>query len=76
MTVVNRSLNNLLCVEIPKGGFYPVNAYFLANKKKVEIIDGGRTKQNNRLYYITVSDKFKSAQPFVIVLEVDTKNKN
>lgn len=76
MTVVNRPLNNLLCVEIPKGGFYPVNAYFLANKKKVEIIDGGRTKQNNRLYYITVSDKFKSAQPFVIVLEVDTKNKN
>jgi alpha-L-fucosidase len=74
LTIVNRPLNNRLSVEIPKAGIYPQKAYFLGNKKEIKIIDGARTKQNNRLYFLSIPENYKSKQPFVIVLEIEEKN--
>jgi len=71
LTVMNRPINNRVGVEIAKGGFKPNKAYFLSNNKAVEIVDGGKNKQNSSLYQLVIPDDFKSNQPFVIVLEVE-----
>ena len=34
MCVFNRPINNLLKIEIPKGGIIPMKAYFLENNQK------------------------------------------
>lgn len=71
LTVFNRPVNNLLHIEIPKGGLKPVKAYLLVDKTIVKIIDGGRNKLNNSLYKISVPTEYNSDKPFVIVLEVE-----
>lgn len=71
LTVFNRPINNMLHVEIPRGGVKPLKAYFLENKVEVEIIDAGRNKHNNSLYNISVPVDYVSNKPFVIVLEVE-----
>lgn len=71
LTVFNRPINNMLNIEIPKGGLKPVKAYFLSDNKVVDIINGGRNKQNNSLYNIAIPASFVAGQPFVIVLEVE-----
>lgn len=74
ITVFNCPLNNMLAVEIPKGGIKPIKAYFLANNIKVDIIDAGKDKNNNSLYKIVIPTNYVSTQPFVIVLEVEKGN--
>lgn len=71
LTVFNRPINNMLHVEIPKGGVKPLKAYFLSGNKPVDIINAGRNKQNNSLYNIALPADYISGQPFVIVLEVE-----
>lgn len=71
LTVFNRPINDMLNIEIPKGGVKPTKAYFLTNKKSVHIIDAGRNKQNNSLYNIALPASYISGKPFVIVLEVE-----
>lgn len=71
LTVFNRPINNMLHVEIPKGGVKPLKAYFLSENKPVDIINAGRNKQNNSLYNIALPADYISGQPFVIVLEVE-----
>lgn len=71
LSVFNRPVNNMLHVEIPKGGVKPVKAYFLSGQKPLEIINAGRNKQNNSLYNIAIPSDYVSGQPFVIVLEVE-----
>jgi len=71
MTVFNRPINNMLRIEIAKGGVKPAKAYFLNGKAEVEIIDAAKNKQNNSLYNIAIPADYVSDKPFVIVLEVE-----
>lgn len=71
MTVFNRPLNNLLSVEVPRGGMKPVKACLLQDGQPVEIRNAGRNKRNNSLYHIAIPDGFPDDRPFVIVMEVE-----
>lgn len=69
MCVFNRPLNDLLKIEIPKGGIKPVKAYLLEDGQKVEIHNAGKNKRNSSLFQIAIPDSYKAVRPFVIVLE-------
>lgn len=71
LTVFNRPINNMVNMEIPRGGVKPVKAYFLDGNRPAEIIDAGKNKHNNSLYNIAIPASYVSNQPFVIVLEVE-----
>ena len=69
MCVFNRPINNLLKIEIPKGGIIPMKAYFLENNQETEIQNAGKNKRNSSLYHVAVPASYKTDRPFVIVLE-------
>jgi hypothetical protein len=69
MIVFKKPINNKLNIEIFDGGKTLLKAYFLSDKKTVEIINAGKNKQNNNLYNIAIPENYTSNQPFVIVLE-------
>lgn len=71
LLVFNRPISNKLKVVVPKGGIKPEKAYLLENKQKVEIINGGKNKQNDNIYYITVPDNYQTNKPFVITVDVN-----
>lgn len=71
LCVFNRPMDNMIKFEVPKNGFKPTKAYFLADKKALNIADGGKDKQNNKLYQIAVPPTYSSDKAFVIVLEIE-----
>ncbi|MDH6314020.1 alpha-L-fucosidase [Parabacteroides sp. PFB2-10] len=70
MLVFNPSISKKLKTVFPRGGSIPEKAYFLDGQKEMPIIDGGRNKQNERIFYISIPEKYTSDQPFVIVLDL------
>ena len=75
MCVFNRPINNLLKIEIPKGGIIPMKAYFLENNQETEIQNAGKNKRNSSLYHVAVPASYKTDRPFVIVLEMQENTK-
>ena len=75
MCVFNRPINNLLKIEIPKGGIIPMKAYFLENNQETEIQNAGKNKRNSSLYHVAVPASYKTDRPFVIVLEMQDNTK-
>ena len=47
MCVFNRPINNLLKIEIPKGGIIPMKAYFLENNQETEIQNAGKASKSS-----------------------------
>jgi alpha-L-fucosidase len=68
--VFNRPVNNLLNLEIPKGGMKPVRASFLETGATVEIRDAGKNKSNASLYHVAIPPTYTATRPFTIVLEM------
>ena len=64
MCVFNRPINNLLKIEIPKGGIIPMKAYFLENNQETEIQNAGKNKRNSSLYHVAVPASYKTDRPF------------
>lgn len=71
LNVFNRPINNMLRVEIPRGGIKPLKAYFLADKKEISINNAGRDKRNSSLFDIAIPESYISKNPFVIVLDIE-----
>lgn len=71
LIVFNRPISNKLKVIIPKGGFHPEKAYFIQTSNKVDIINGGKNKQNDNIYYISIPENYQTNKPFVIVIDID-----
>lgn len=70
MIVFNRPISNKLKTIFPRGGIIPSKAVLLENGKEISIIDGGRNKQNERIFYMEVPADYPSDKPFVIVLDI------
>lgn len=71
LTVFNRPINNRVKFEVPKGTVKIRKAYLLADKREMDIIDGGRNKKDDLLYQIAIPKGFTPDQPFVIVIELE-----
>lgn len=71
LIVFNRPISNKLKVIIPKEGFRPEKAYFLQTKNETGIINGGKNKQNNNIYYISIPDDYQTDKPFVIIIDIN-----
>lgn len=70
MIVFNRPISNKLKTIFPKGGSIPEKAMLLESKKETSLIDGGRNKQNDRIFYINIPADYQPDKPFVIILDV------
>ena len=70
LIIFNRPLNDLVRIEVPKGGPKLDKAYFLENGKEVELRSAGRNKFNASLYDVVLPAKFKANKPFTIVLDL------
>lgn len=70
MIVFNRPISNKLKTVFPRGGMIPEKASFLENTHSTTIVDGGRNKQNDRIFYIEIPQNYQTDKPFVIVLDV------
>lgn len=69
LIVFNRPINNRLKIVFPREGVTPDKASFLQNGESIGIINGGKNKQNDRIYYLDIPATYTSSQPFVIVLD-------
>lgn len=76
MIVFNRPINDKLKVVFPRGGQAITKASFLENGKELTIIDGGKNKKNEQIYYIGIPDTYRSGKPFVIVLDTIDKTEH
>lgn len=70
MIVFNPSISKKLKTVFPRGGSIPEKAYFLDGQKEMPLIDGGRNKQNERIFYVSIPESHQSDKPFVIVLDL------
>lgn len=69
MLVFNRPINNKLKVVLPHG-MASTKAVLLDNGNELALIDGGRNKKNEQIYYVDVPFTYQTTQPFVIVLNI------
>lgn len=70
LIVFNRPISNRLKVVVPKGGIKLSKACLLENKQNTEIINGGKDKRNDTIYYISLPENYKAAKPFVIAIDI------
>lgn len=75
MCVFNTPINNMLNIEIPKGGVKPMKARMLQTGLETEIKSAGRNKRNSSLYHVVIPESQPRDKPFVIVLDIE-KNAN
>lgn len=71
MHVFNIPINNELFVQMPRQTIIPKKATLLKDGTVLNIKDGGRNKKNDRLFYLELPANFKTADPFIVVLDIE-----
>jgi alpha-L-fucosidase len=68
--VFNKPISNKLKLVFPKDSLLPEKAHFLQAKTDVEIINGGKNKKNDTIYYLSIPTDYTTHAPFVIEIDI------
>jgi alpha-L-fucosidase len=69
LSVFNKPIDNRVKIIIPRNQPAPVSARILSSGQNLNITSGGRTKQNESVFYIHLPLEARFDDPFVIMLE-------
>jgi alpha-L-fucosidase len=76
LIVFNKPVSNRLKLVFPNESPLPEKACLLKDKSAIEIIQGGRNKKNDRIFYLSIPANYTPAAPFVVEVDITDKRKD